>query len=162
MTILGITGHRPQKLYGFDESHPGNSYIIKSLHDKLVEIAPSHAITGMALGTDQWFARWCIKLEIPFTAAMPTEQMDIKWPETSRKMFEKILAKASKVFIVEDQSKNISTKMQDRNEYIVDNSNRMLAVFGGQLGGTYNCLEYAKNKGKHIDIINPGNYFQSP
>jgi len=160
MTILGITGHRPNKLYGYDESHPGNSYIINEIHSKLKEINPTKVIIGMALGTDQWTARWCIKLEIPFVAALPMKNMDAKWPEKAQKMYHAIIKKAAEIWVVPNQEATLNEKMQLRNEYIVDNSDKMLAVFGGQTGGTYNCLVYAKKHNKKIDLINPGGLFE--
>jgi uncharacterized phage-like protein YoqJ len=50
-------------------------------------------------------------------------------------------------------------KMQKRNEYMVDNSDFVIAVFDGeQKGGTFNCIKYAlnqTNRNLQIHIINP-------
>jgi len=46
-------------------------------------------------------------------------------------------------------------KMQKRNEYMVDNSNIVIAVWDGTKGGTYNCVKYAEKLGKEVIIINP-------
>ena len=48
-------------------------------------------------------------------------------------------------------------KMQLRNQYMVDNSNIVLAVWNGSSGGTANCVRYARSKNKEIIIINPDN-----
>ncbi len=39
---------------------------------------------------------------------------------------------------------------QRRNEWMVDHSARMIAVFSGQPGGTRNTIEYAKAHGVEI------------
>ena len=52
-SVLGVTGHRPQKLYGFDEAHPGNNYVITAIGQYLKAYKPDEVITGMAIGVDQ-------------------------------------------------------------------------------------------------------------
>ncbi|KKM98507.1 hypothetical protein LCGC14_1157220 [marine sediment metagenome] len=165
--ILGITGHRPKKLYGYDDACPGNLFIINAMGEFFKEHWPNKVITGMALGADQWAAQWCIKLEIPFIAAVPTEGQENMWPEESKKKYQWLLERASTIVIVTPTNPGtkldltLSAKMQKRNEWIVDHSDSMLSVFGGYAGGTRNCLEYAKEKEKHIDIINPGDYYKT-
>ena len=102
-------------------------------------------------------------LKIPFVAALPFKGQEGKWPAAIQEMYNKLLKKAAEVVVVspEDSTDSFALKMQKRNEYIVNRCSTMLGVFGGSQGGTLNCLQYAKEKGKHIDIINPGNYFQS-
>jgi len=42
------------------------------------------------------------------------------------------------------------------NEWMVDNSSILIAIYdGSKNGGTFNCIEYAKNKGKEIIVIDP-------
>ena len=41
-----------------------------------------------------------------------------------------------------------------RNDYMVDHSDLVLAIWNGeQSGGTWHTIEYAKAKGKQVDII---------
>ncbi len=164
MKVLGITGHRPKKLYGYDDSHPGNLFIINAMGKFFEEYRPDKVITGMALGTDTWAAQWCIKMGIPFLAAIPTENQDIMWPLASQEKYKFLLTKAAETVLITPEIQGISISlpeaMQKRNEYMVDNSDSMLAIFGGSPSGTKNCLKYAKEKGKRIDIINPGDYYK--
>jgi uncharacterized phage-like protein YoqJ len=163
MKVLGITGHRPKTLYGYNDEAPGNIFVIHAMGDFFKQYKPSKVITGMALGTDQWAAQWCIKLGIPFIAAIPFENQDNMWPEESKKKYQRILAKATeKIVVVPNCSpENIKQAMQTRNMWMVDHSDSMLGVFGGSAGGTRNCLEYAKEKEKEIAIINPGDYYKT-
>lgn len=42
---------------------------------------------------------------------------------------------------------------QIRNEYMVNHSYRVIAVYNGEAGGTRNTLNYAKKKGIEIIVI---------
>ena len=50
-------------------------------------------------------------------------------------------------FICPNYSKSC---FQIRNEWMVDHSSRVIAVFNGQLGGTKNTIDYAKNRAVEI------------
>lgn len=45
--------------------------------------------------------------------------------------------------------------MQKRNEYMVDNSDYVIAVWDGKPSGTGNTVHYAESKGKTIITIKP-------
>lgn len=42
---------------------------------------------------------------------------------------------------------------QIRNEYMVNHSNLLIAVYNGEAGGTRNTLKYAKNRDVEIVVI---------
>jgi len=48
-------------------------------------------------------------------------------------------------------------KLHLRNEYMVDNSDKLIAVFNPAKtsGGTFACLKYAKSVGREIIYIDP-------
>jgi hypothetical protein len=76
--ILAATGHRPDKLGGYD----------LSIYRKLVGLAysylrkqtPDVVISGMALGWDQAVAEAAVKASTPFIAAIPFRGQESKWP----------------------------------------------------------------------------------
>lgn len=45
--------------------------------------------------------------------------------------------------------------MQKRNEYMIDNSDFVIAVWDGRPSGTGNTVRYAESKDKNIIRINP-------
>jgi nucleoside 2-deoxyribosyltransferase len=47
--------------------------------------------------------------------------------------------------------------MQDRNIWMVDHCDALIAVWDGTSGGTANCVGYAKRVGKPIVYIDPTN-----
>ena len=45
--------------------------------------------------------------------------------------------------------------MQTRNQYIVNISDQMLAIWDGSRGGTANCVDYAQKMQKPITVVQP-------
>ncbi|WP_188052008.1 hypothetical protein [Azospirillum sp. Sh1] len=43
--------------------------------------------------------------------------------------------------------------MNTRNEWMVDHSDRLLALWDGSQGGTANCVRYARGLGRPIDNL---------
>lgn len=140
--IVAFTGHRPDKLGGWDPLHPVVGRVRKALRDELARDWPVHAISGMAQGVDQWAAETCVELGIPFVAALPCDGMETPWSFFAQERFRTLLGKAKEIHVVSPGPYK-PWKMQRRNEWMVDRCGRLLAVYDGSMGGTYNCLEYA-------------------
>lgn len=152
--IVAFTGHRPQKLGGYNIPNPIYDFVKKQINQVLTELSPKTVISGMALGVDQWAAEICIDLQIPFIAAIPFIGQENYWPEESRKRYSDLLAHAESIECINNGG-FASWKMQTRNVWMVDNSDVLVAVFDGTPGGTKNCFDYAEGKGKKIIRINP-------
>lgn len=159
--ILGITGHRPHPhLGGYNIPNPTYDAVREAIRDKFEELKPEKIISGMATGTDQWAAEIAIELGIPFIAALPCQNQDAKWPPKGREVFKEILAKAEEVVLVHD-GPYTSDCMHKRDQWVVDNSSALLAVWNGQrYGGTFATVRMAEkgiNKGREYEIhrINP-------
>lgn len=152
--IVAFTGHRPNKLGGYKLPNPTYLYVCQQIEKTLIELKPEKVISGMALGIDQWAANIAWKLKIPFIAAVPFEGQETAWPQASQKTFQSLIRLANEVVIV-SPGKYEAVKMQVRNEWMVDHSNKLIAVWDGTSGGTGNCVNYAKSKNKEIIYINP-------
>lgn len=152
--IVAFTGHRPNKLGGYKLPNPTYIHVCKSLDQVLRDLKPEKAISGMALGIDQWAASICAKLGIPFTAAIPFVGQEKIWPEQSKLIYNNLLGKAAEQVIV-SEGEYSALKMQVRNEYLVNNCDLLIGVWDGSKGGTSNCLDYAKSINRKILIINP-------
>lgn len=84
--------------------------------------------------------------------ALPCTEQDKKWKTEDKARYQKILLSADKITLVSD--KYSFDCMQKRNEYMVDNCDKLLAFWNGeQSGGTWNTIQYAKKVGKDIEII---------
>jgi len=142
--IVAFTGHRPQKLGGFKLPNPIYNNVCQQIEKT----------SGMALGVDQWAASISYKLGIPFIAAVPFIGQESVWATESKKIYNKLLAKAVEKVIVSDGEYS-AQKLQIRNEWLCNHSDILLAIFDGSPGGTANCIKYAKSINMKIIIINP-------
>jgi uncharacterized phage-like protein YoqJ len=151
--IVAFTGHRPAKLGGYKDN-PLQQKIRKAIEDTLLKLKPEKAISGMALGVDQWAAEICLKLEIPFLAAVPFVGQESVWPKESQEKYRELLRKADSIFIV-SPAPYAAWKLQKRNEWMVDHCDKLIAIWDGTAGGTGNCVEYAKKIGREVYRIDP-------
>lgn len=166
MKTICFTGHRPNRLGGYDPSNEKNLKILWKLRDTIeryiVEEEVITFITGMALGIDQWAAKIVLKLKekyphIQLIAAVPCKNHSNKWNEESKKEWQRIIDSCNLVYYVSDEEYT-SWCMQKRNEWMVDNSDLVIAVWDGTRGGTGNCVKYAEKVGKEIYRIDPKDY----
>lgn len=140
--IVAFTGHRPDKLGGWDPLHPVVGRVRKGIRDALARDWPLYAICGMALGVDTWAAETCVELGIPFVAAVACDNVEALWPLPSQERYRRLIEKAREVVVVSPGPYR-PWKMDRRNEWMVDHCNRLYYVHDGSRGGTYNCLAYA-------------------
>lgn len=163
--ILAGTGHRPDKLGGYDRR------LFNDLCDfaavVLTGIRPSGVISGMALGWDQALAVACVRLSIPFVAAVPFVGFESRWPSASQEDFKKLIMAAEALYVVcEDwqvADAGVPWALMERNKWMVDNSTDLLALWNGDRhGGTFNCIQYAKEGRRNIVNVwsawNSGSY----
>lgn len=144
--ILSFTGHRPDKLGGY-ECHPK---LVALATDLLLLAEPERCIVGMALGWDMAVACACDNIGIPFTAAVPFAGQERLWPEPAQNMYHNLLRSQlcqPKVLYAGGYS---AGKMSLRNGWMVDNSDAVVALWNGTPGGTGNCVRYARIKKKPI------------
>lgn len=150
--IVSGTGHRPDKLTKFGKPYTTEQHfgIVEVVIDWLEGHEVKKVISGMALGYDMALAHAAVELDIPFIAAVPFEGQERMWSPKSKAFFKTLLDKAAEVVYVCDPG-YAPWKMQKRNEWMVDNSNVLLALYNGdKTGGTANCVRYAESKGKVI------------
>lgn len=150
--IVAFTGHRPDKLGGYDLPNPTYIKVCQEIEKNLKALKPDKVVSGMALGVDQWAANVAYKLGIPFIAAVPFKEQESRWPLKSQRIYAKLIGLASEVIIVSPGSYSVE-KMHIRNRWMVDNCIKLIAVWDGSTGGTGNCVEYAKSVKNNEDII---------
>ena len=101
----------------------------------------------MALGWDTALAVAAIYENIPFIAAVPVKGQELRWPMPSQKRYRGILNKAHEIVTVCKGAYKPSV-MQKRNEWMVDHSDLVLALWNGSNGGTKNCVDYVLKRDK--------------
>ena len=142
-----FTGHRPKKL------HTDEEMIRKELKAKIaeaIEAGYSTFISGMAFGVDLWAAEIVLDLkkdrqDLHLICAFPFQKKNYTAEEI------RVMNAADLVEHVSEQY--LPTGYHLRNQWMVDRSSRVIAVFNGSPGGTERTIEYAKQKGKEIVLI---------
>jgi len=158
--IVTFTGHRPNKLGGYNiTNNPKYDVCYNRIVEALHSISPSKAISGMALGVDQWAANACIEMGIPFIAAVPFKGQENLWRQDDQKKYHELLGKAIEVKIVSEGGYD-AAKMHQRNQWMVDNADVVIAVWDGSPSGTGSCVKYAVEKEKRVYRIDPNNNFK--
>jgi uncharacterized phage-like protein YoqJ len=162
---VNFTGHRPTKLGGYAWNR-----IHQSLYDKLIKFIAENIstydtyISGMALGVDTIGAKAVLTcrdnygLPVKLVAALPYLAQTNRWRQESINEWNMIKDLADCVVEVSENPKNMRDsiiKLQIRNEWMVDKSALCIGIWDGSKGGTRNCLEYARKKGRLVYQINP-------
>ena len=155
-----FTGHRPEKLpWGAREDDP-RCVALKERLCRAVEQAYEdgfrHFISGMARGTDQYFAQAVLELKerlpgITLEAAIPCESQASRWGEADRERYFRLVGLCDFETMV--QHTYDRGCMLRRNRYMVDRSSLLIAAFDGTLGGTMYTVAYAMRKGVEIVTI---------
>lgn len=158
-----FTGHRPKNLpFGYNENDERciklKNILQNEIESLIVKNNVGHFITGMALGIDLICAEIVLELKkkypaITLESAIPCETQAVKWSEKQRNRYSHIGKKCDKVTLI--QHHYDKECIHNRNKYMVDSSDFVLAVWSGNPSGTGNTVRYAKEKGKRIIIINP-------
>ncbi len=151
-----FTGHRPERL-GMPESK-----VISGLQKEIRQaIADGFQtfISGMARGADLWAAEIVLTLRDEGTAvrlicASPYRGFESRWSREWQERYRRVVKRADLVrFICPSYSRDC---FQRRNEWMVDHSARVIAVYNGQPSGTRNTVEYAKMQGVPVRILSCG------
>ena len=139
-----FTGHRPEKL------NQPEGVVIAEL-ERAIRNAVADGFTtfisGMARGVDIWAAEIVLRLRsdgtpIQLICASPYEGFERSWSSEWQQRYLAIMEAADLVrYICPGYSRAC---FQIRNEWMVDRSSRVIAVFNGERGGTKNTIDYAK------------------
>ena len=89
---------------------------------------------------------------IKLIGAIPCKTQDKLWNEKDKQKYKNILSKLDGVRCIYDDY--IGPKcMFERNQYMINNSSLVIALFNGKNGGTKKTLDYAKSLKKPIIVI---------
>ena len=139
-----FTGHRPERL-GMPESD-----VIFGLKEEIrTAIADGFQtfISGMARGVNLWAAEVVLALRdegaaVRLICASPYRGFESRWSREWQERYRRVMVQADLVrFICPGYSGDC---FQRRNQWMVDHSARVIAVYNGQPSGTRNTIEYAR------------------
>ena len=142
-----FTGHRPEKLNRSESAVKAalREQINQAVHDGLTVF-----ITGMARGVDLWAAEIVLDLrkrnkKIKLICAIPHNGFEARWSPSWQQLYRYVLSEADLTRVI---NKGYYTgAYQVRNEWMVNHSARVIAVFNGQPSGTKNAIDYAHRQG---------------
>ena len=156
-----FTGHRPNSLpCGYDEEHPAcvklKSQLCRMIVGLIEKKNVSHFIAGAALGVDMWAMETVLELKkqcpgITLEAAVPCRSQSARWNTDSKERYERLLSLCDRVTVVQEHY--TPDCMMKRNEYMVDHSDYVVAVWNGRPSGTGNTIKYALRREKPVYCI---------
>lgn len=143
-----FTGHRPEKIGASEQT-------VVNLLEKEIRTAIADGfnvfISGMAQGTDIWAAEIVIRIRktegvpLKLIAASPFDGFEQRWSIYWQKRYAAVMAEADLIrFISPHYHRGC---FQVRNEWMVNHSARVIAVFNGEKSGTKNTVDYANRHG---------------
>lgn len=127
-------------------------------HERFEEFSPEEVVSGMALGVDQVAAECAMDMGIRVVAAIPFEGQQTRWPVKSRARYAGMLVRIQDMggrIVVVSPGGYAAWKLHARNQWIVNGTDRMLAVWDGTTGGTAACVKYAAIQRKPVARLDP-------
>lgn len=156
-----FTGHRPSRLpWGSDETAPDCLVLKERMEQELEKLygrGYRHFISGMARGTDLYFAEAVLAMrqrysDVTLEAAVPCRTQADGWNWKERARYRSILEQCNVETMVQQQYTRDC--MLRRNRYMVERSGLVLAAYDGMgRGGTMYTLNYAMDQGLETVII---------
>lgn len=178
---IALTGHRPNKLGGYDLSTPAyrrlqtdlETYIANAL--KRADVVVGHS--GLALGADTVWAEAILAMRethpgrVFFHAEIPMMEQSEAWFKASDiETWERFVALADEKTVYgslaglektsDARKRKASQLLNQRNGGMIDHADELLGLYDGHSrGGTANALAYAKKVGKKTFVVAPDVYF---
>ncbi len=161
--VCSFIGHRPQ--IGLCRARERNhrcellkEKLKAEIERQITENGVSHFISGMGLGVDTFAAEIVIDLKrvyphITLEAAIPCEEQAVMWKEKERMRYFTLVEQCDKETLVSRRA--TLDCIYKRNQYMVDASDVVIAVWDGVSSGIDKILMYAKEKSKTIVTIMP-------
>lgn len=116
-------------------------------------------LSGMAEGVDTWAALAVLALRekndaLKLHCILPCREQAEQWGGPAQALYRSILEQAdSVVYVNRDYKKDC---MLERNRFLVEHSDILLAVYNGERrGGTAATIRYARKAGREVWIMDP-------
>lgn len=156
-----FSGYRPEKLQYLKKKDDKRYIALRSLLEKAIaeaiEDGYTRFLSGFAMGVDLMAAEIVIEMrkthEITLEAVLPCMNQTAYWEKEDAKRYYQLLdAVDCKVCLDTMGTRESYLK---RNRYMVDASERVIAIFDGKSGGTKYTVAYARRKKREIVLIDP-------
>lgn len=158
-----FTGHHPMRFSFGDNEKDERCQALKQVMAQQIRFLIGSGVslfyTGMALGADQWAAQIVLGMKprfphVQLAAVLPCETQANKWSPEQREWYFDTLPLCDDVIML--RAHFTPECMLERNRYMVDHADYLLAVYDGAgKGGTACTVRYAREKRREIVIIHP-------
>lgn len=141
-----FTGHRPEKLTQTeDEIKP----LLETQIRQAIDDGFNIFISGVSKGVDLWAAEIVIKLRssglpIKLVCASPYRDFEKYWAQDWKNKYNQVLANADETHFISSSFRKGCYHI--RNRWLVDHSERIIAVYNGEIGGTEKTIKYAEKQ----------------
>ena len=148
-----FTGHRPEKLRMCETEA---KQALATAIDAALMAGKRTFISGMARGVDIWAAELVLQRRtadssIHLICAVPHPGFEKRWSIQWQRRYQAVLQKAD---LIREITPVFSMgSYQARNQWMVDRSSLVIAVFNGERGGTKNTIDYAVAHGVEVAMI---------
>lgn len=158
--IVGATGHRPQHLQHLDGAckwaREEAARVAVKVRD---EYGCTMAVSGLALGWDQWFAQAALNAGLALWAHIPFEDQAGRWTVGDQREWQRLREAATKVTVygANPRDKREATQLlMARNNGMISASDAMVCLWlpGKRSGGTWAAVRRIKIAGMpaiHLD-----------
>ena len=152
-----FTGHRAEKLpWRNNESDPRCVALKQKISDVIFALYRDgfrRFYCGMASGCDLYFGEAVISLreerpEVELEAVIPFDGQAAQWDQQTQKRYYRLAESADRCTVLHIQY--TPDCMMERNRYMVDRSDILIAAYSGCSGGTQNTMLYAIRSQKRI------------
>lgn len=159
-----VTGHRPDKLWGYNLQDERYVNLKELLKKKIVESGATELYTDMALGVNTLAALAVLELkesgvDIKLHCCLPCADQDKVWVTKDRLIYQEILDKADEVEYLSNKEYDPQL-MKNNHHHIVDVCDFGIGVINSDMStsktGTEESLAYADKTEVPVDIIDIG------
>lgn len=161
---VAFTGHRPGQLNidGDERSERGQMLrrMIRREIAGMIKAGADTFLCGAAMGADIICGELVLAEkqtrhpELKLVCAIPFKEQADRWPTDWKERYRQLLKGADGIVHVCDSYQNGCYHI--RNRYLVDHADTILAIYNGMgRGGTAYTVEYARQQGRNLVIINP-------
>lgn len=158
MTILGVVGHRCERIGGWRPNRWTDA-VEQACETMISNMAPDHVISGMNAGFDHIAVRVAWRLGIPYTAVLACENFGSDWPLEHQALQRLLLKRARHI---EFSSMGAFTKRKPfiRDDYVVDRCDVLLVCWNGECfpGHVRHSIKYAQRMNRTVVRLDPRQY----
>ena len=170
---IALTGHRPNKLGGYDiQTEPYQKLqadLEQYIRFQLETYQTIWCHSGLALSADTIWSKAILSMRetypvrVKFHAEIPMTTQSSRWFKADDINFwTQQVEAADETTLYSEQTEmtnyEAAKALDDRNIGMIDNADILLALWNGTSGGTKNAVDYATKINKPVVQINPNKY----